>query len=448
MNYTETIAQLGDDARQMENLFRSAQRSGEDAEFAQAIEALYALAPQNLLYAAWWHRLAARANGEGDVPTSTTPGVASRIVWQTAIAIGVVNGLLFWWLSDVKNFPILDGVPFVAVVWAPLYAIFLTAFLLVTGRRSMRHWLILALGLTVAVVYVVAVARWRGDLALRSPVSLLLLIHLPALALYGTGFFVLWGDRSPLASFAALIKAIEAIITAGIFLAAGVLFTGLTFGLFQAIGIQPPDWMMRLFAAGGMGLVPVLAVAAIYRPDAPPQEQSFKQGLSWLIALVLRLMLPLALAVAIVYIALIPFNFMQPFRNRDTLIVYNAMLFAVFGLIVGATPVYETDVPVALRRWLRWGLLALTAFALLVAIYAMSAVIYRTWQAGLTPNRVTVIGWNLVNIGILGQLLYRQWRSNAANWLAALQATVNDGLNWYVIWTVALMLTIPWLFGK
>jgi hypothetical protein len=66
-------------------------------------------------------------------------------------------------------------------------------------------------------------------------------------------------------------------------------------------------------------------------------------------------------------------------------------------------------------------------------------------MAGFTPNRVTVIGWNLVNIGILSQLLYRQWRASAADWLAALQATVYNGLNWYVVWTIVLFLLVGWL---
>ena len=76
----------------------------------------------------------------------------------------------------------------------------------------------------------------------------------------------------------------------------------------------------------------------------------------------------------------------------------------------------------------------------------MIAVLYRTWSDGFTPNRVAVIGWNLVNIGILGQLLYRQWRCQPAAWLATLHETVGNGLNWYVVWTVILMAVLPWVF--
>jgi hypothetical protein len=446
MNYVETIQGLGDDAQQIESFFRSAQRAGEDRKFVQAMRQLSLQAPQNLLYAAWRYRLETEESAEATAHPAAKSGVDARRIWQVAILVSILNGLLFWLLSDFERVTVLGGTPLFPLVWAPIYVVLLMALLVfVGGRQATRRWLALTGVLAVAVAYAIGLVWWQGDRRMESQGSVLLLIHLPALAFFAMGFFVLRNDRSPLARFAALIKAIEIVITAGLFLAAGLLFTGVTFGLFQAISIDPPDWMVRLFVAGGVGLAPALAVAASYQPDLPPQQQAFRQGLSRLIALVLRVLLPLALAVAVVYVALIPFYFWQPFRNRDTLIAYNAMLFAVLGLIVGATPVYEEFVPVALRPWLRRGLVALAGFALLVAIYAMSAVVYRTWMAGFTPNRVTVIGWNLVNIGILSQLLYRQWRASAADWLAALQATVYNGLNWYVVWTIVLFLLVGWL---
>lgn len=443
MNYTETLQQIGDDAREMESTFRAARQLGNESQFAQAIDRLYQLSPQNMLYAAWHFRF----ENEGSTASSLTASLLSnRAIWQTAIIISIINGLIFWLLSDLERVVIFGKAPFLAFAWSPIYAILLMAFLGFAGKHSLPRWGALAAGLVLAVGYVIFATWWRGDVDLAHPVTTLLLIHLPALAIFATGYFVLWHEGSSLARFAALNKAIEVVITAGLFLAAGVLFTGLTIGLFSAIEIEPPEWMLRLFAAGGLGLVPVLATAAVYRPDLPPQEQSFSQGLSRLIALVLRILLPLALIVAVVYIVLIPFNFMRPFYNRETLIIYNVMLFAVLALIIAASPVHEADVPEGLRVWLRRGLLALAGFALIVAVYAMAAVLYRTWSDGFTPNRVAVIGWNLVNIGILGQLLYRQQQSDESNWLATLQSTVSSGLNWYVVWTVALMAVLPWVF--
>ena len=58
--------------------------------------------------------------------------------------------------------------------------------------------------------------------------------------------------------------------------------------------------------AGGGGLIPVLAVAVIYDPLVEPKEQSFDEGLSKLIALLMRLLLPLSLLVLVIYLSRVP----------------------------------------------------------------------------------------------------------------------------------------------
>src|SRR5690606_9206878 len=136
----------------------------------------------------------------------------------------------------------------------------------------------------------------------------------------------------------------------------------------------------RLFIAGGGGLIPVVATAVIYNPAAPPAGQAFDEGLSKLVALLMRVLLPLTLLVLLVYLAFIPFNFREPFDNRDVLIIYNGMLFAVIALLVGATPVSLREMSPGVARWLRWGIVAVAALALVVSIYALAAIVYRTTQ--------------------------------------------------------------------
>lgn len=51
----------------------------------------------------------------------------------------------------------------------------------------------------------------------------------------------------------------------------------------------------------------------------------------------------------VVYLGFIPFRFWEPFQNRDVLIIYNAMLFAVIALLVGVTPIEPATLAPALR---------------------------------------------------------------------------------------------------
>jgi hypothetical protein len=58
-------------------------------------------------------------------------------------------------------------------------------------------------------------------------------------------------------------------------------------------------------------------------------------------------------------------------------------------------------------------LIAVALLAVVVSLYALAAIGYRTWEGGITLNRLTIIGWNVINIGILALLLLRQRRADA-----------------------------------
>jgi len=57
MSYRETVGALKQDAEQLEQVYQEAVKAGESEVFKQAIDEKHAAAPENLLYAAWFHRL-------------------------------------------------------------------------------------------------------------------------------------------------------------------------------------------------------------------------------------------------------------------------------------------------------------------------------------------------------------------------------------------------------
>jgi len=274
----------------------------------------------------------------------------------------------------------------------------------------------------------------------------LMAIHLPLAAWVTLGISIL-GLRSTYQDrFAFLIKSIETMITAGLYLIFGMVLGGITYGLFAALNVDIPELWMRLMIAGGFGLLPTLAVATIYDPLVAPSTQDFTQGLSKFISTMMRLLLPLTLAILVVYVFVIPFNFMEPFKQREVLIVYNLMLFGIMGLLLGATPFRVDDLSEKMQKWLRYGILAVAILGTLVSIYAMSATVFRTVQWGITVNRLTVIGWNAINIGILVGLIVKQFKDGTEKWIESLQQVFSFGSNFYVAWGVFLVVVIPLIF--
>ena len=271
------------------------------------------------------------------------------------------------------------------------------------------------------------------------------MIHLPLLATTAVAVKVLGRRRDPADRFGFLLKAIEVCVVGGVYVIVGGIFAVITFGLFDAIGVELPVELQRTLVAAGGGAITVLAVATVYDPRFGPAAQRLEQGLGRIVPTMFRLLLPLALGVLVVYLFVVPFNFIVPFESRDVLIVYNIMLFAVVGLLLAATPMRAEELKESHHRLLRSGYVAVAILAVIISMYALSATTYRTALGGITLNRFTVIGWNLINIGLLVVLIVRALRRQS-EWVPAVQSAFTQGAVVYVVWTVFLVVATPWIF--
>lgn len=444
MNYLEKIREFGREPEQLELAYQAAVKAGERSEFAEAVQMAHAEDSGNLLYGAWYYRL---VHAAGRV-----------IAWSWAVPLAILNGLLLWWLSDEQRYALQvvnpfsgfqerSATPAFLLLGAAIAAIVIIAFLAGAGERHWRRLVAIALGLSGITAYVFVFYPHAGISPYQEQYLALMPMNLALLAWAGIGLYALIGHWDAGNRFAFLVKSLEFLIVGGLFGFILLLFSGVTFGLFSALGIDPPEEIMRLFFAGGTGLVGVLAVALAVEPGVAPREQRFDEGLSRLITLLLRLLLPLAVLVLTVFVFFIPTNFWGPFENREVLIAFNAMLFAVIALLVGVVPLARGDLNERLWTWLWRGILALTVLALIVGIYALAAILYRTVEDRLTPNRLAFIGWNVINIGVLCWLLLLQWRSDdEATRLHALHRTLAGAMAPYALWALLTLVALPWLF--
>lgn len=434
IEYLPAIQQAQSDPQRLEALYRQARTSGAEGRFRTALETSYNQAPENVLLGAWHFRLDGAAH----------EAHARTVAWRLAIPISIVLGLIFWALSDPSYTLTSNGIPTLALVWAPLTALAMLWFLTLAARQHVVRAVLLSLALIAVTAYVLFAAPAASGRTGATSYLTLMALHLPLLAGCAVGLTALGWASSASDRFALLTKAFEVIATAGVAAIAGGIFVGLTIGIFSAIGVQIPVLFLRLLIAGGAGLIPVLAVAAVYDPRLAPHAQDFRRGLARLLAMLMRALLPLTVLVLVIYLAVIPFNFFQPFVNRDVLIVFNVLLFAVAALLVGVTPVSGDDLSPRLAGWLRGGIAALAGLVVLVSLYALAAVLYRTFNAQeLTMNRAVVIGWNLLNIALLLVLLVGQLRPGTG-WVGRAQHAFRLGTAVYLGWALLLTLALPW----
>lgn len=443
MSYLEKVREFAVNPEQLELTYQAAVKAGERDAFTEALHLARTEDGNNLLFAAWHYRLLHAAR--------------RAINWSWAVPLAILNGLLLWWFSDEERYVLsivnpFSGVqeqsatPAVLIFGTGLAALLIITFLAGAGERRWGRLFTIALALTGPIVYVLLLYRRIGTIVYQEQYLGLAAMSLALLAWAGIGAYALSGHWDARNRFAFLVKSLEFLIVGGLCGAILLLFTGVTFGLFSALGIEPPEEIMRLFFAGGAGMIGVLAVALVVEPKGAPAQQPFDEGLSRLVTLLLRLLLPLAVAVLVVFIFFIPANFREPFENREVLIAFNVMLFAVVALLVGVVPLARGDLNERLWTWLWRGILALTVLALLIGIYALAAIVYRTLEDRLTPNRLAFIGWNVINIGVLLWLLVLQGRSDPAARLRALHRTLTGAMIPYALWALFTVLALPWLF--
>jgi uncharacterized protein YjbI with pentapeptide repeats len=437
MSYLDEIRAAHDDPERLEGLYQAAQQEDKSAEFTAGLSACYGQAPDNLLYAAWHYRL------------RQAVGAPERrsVNWRAAVPLAIVLSLVFWVLSLRKlslNFA--DGTPYLLQIWALLAGMAVIAFLTITIRS--RSWRIA--GVLVALLAFGAYALLFSILPSDRNYQTLAAVHLPVLAWIGVGVVALERRADYANRFAFLIKSIELFVVGGIYAIGGGIFMALTNGLFQTIDVRIPEEIQNLMAPGGLGLIILLATASTYDPLVEAAAQNFRHGLSKLVATLMRLLMPLTLLVLVVfgYFILQPANFWIPFNNRDALITYNAMLFAVVLLLVGAVPVRAADLAPKVQSALRKGVIAVAILTVLISLYALSATLYRTYLGVITMNRLTVIGWNIINIGLLSLLIVRLVRPGQNGWVAAAQAAFSQGMVAYIGWTICVILAVPHIFGQ
>jgi len=450
-----SIEAARDDPRSLEELYRSAVTSGDELLFVDAIAALLVRYPDSLLLQAWSHRLDIAREPGPRTGTAEIAQYATRRHWLAAILTSVALGLVFVLLTWEMAGRLADPAsPRFLLGWAPATAAAVLVFSYATGPDRRRLQLYVGALLLLALLF--GLAAWKGWIPLaamrdadREPAGLaqawLIALHLP---------FVCWGVLAGAMCaalgdvwrqvFAFVAKSAETIVTAGLYVIAGGVFTGLTVGIFRALGVTLSEQLVVRFVCWGAGAVPVLAVATVYDPTGVPADQEWHTGLARVIRILVRLLLPLTIGVLLVYDAyFIPTQFMKAFTQRETLIIYNITIIAIIAVLAVAAPGLDERLAGRGAQILRLAIMTAAILTLLLNAYALAAIVSRTISGGYTPNRHAVIGWNVVTLAILGSVLLRQALARGRPWADVWRHSMAQALVLAVAWSAWVVVGLP-----
>lgn len=262
-------------------------------------------------------------------------------------------------------------------------------------------------------------------------------LHLPLLMWSIYGMVYIDFDLKDLAKRIAFIRynGDLAILGAIIMISGGIL-TGISIGLFSAIDIQAETFYTKYVVIIGLVSAPVVATYIV---------RNFPSLTNKIAPVIAGIFSPLVLITLVIYLLSIIVSGKDPYNDRDFLLVFNGMLLGVMAIIVFSVSETSSGKRQSLNRWI---LLILTGVTLIIDLVALSAIFYRMGEYGITPNRMAVLGSNLLIFGNLLQIFIHFIRVQLGkSQLDVVERTIARYLPVYATWTFIVAFGFPLFFG-
>ncbi len=312
-----------------------------------------------------------------------------------------------------------------------LLGLTLYAFL-IRGKASLRHILITFAVFALSALYINLLPSDRSSHSVT-----LAFLHLPLMlwCLYGLVFIDF--DTNSLSRRIDFIRYNgELAIWVALMAIAGGILSGVTIGLFEAIGLKIEQFYFNYIIIIGMVSAPVAASFII---------RFFPAVTGKIAPIIANIFSPVVLVTLLVYLASILLTGKDPYNDRDFLIIFNLMLLGVMAIIVFSV----SEAPGNSRQCFNEAvLLALAIITLITDLVALSAILYRLGEFGFTPNRIAVMGSNLLIFGNLVLIMIDLFKVNfKRKEVKQVEVTIARYLPVYALWTVFVVFVLPWIFG-
>nr|WP_295921960.1 DUF4153 domain-containing protein [uncultured Dyadobacter sp.] len=228
----------------------------------------------------------------------------------------------------------------------------------------------------------------------------------------------------------------ELVVMTALILMAGAATTGITVGLFELIGFDIKEYYFKYVVICGLAALPIVAT---FLTQAQP---TLVNKVSPVIA---NLFSPVALLMLTVYLISTAFSQKSPYHDREFLLLFNVLLVGVMALIFfSVTETHSADK----NRFQITVLFLLSVVTLVANGIALSAVLFRISEWGITPNRAAVMGANIL---MLIHLLYMAIRLfgtvSRKTDLSLVGKSMAIFLPVYGLWSAIVTFLFPLIFG-
>lgn len=226
----------------------------------------------------------------------------------------------------------------------------------------------------------------------------------------------------------------DLIVMSTLILIAGGIMSAITIGLFNLIGLNIEGVYFDYVAIFGLAATPIVGTYIIRT------NPNLVGKVSPLIA---RIFSPLVLIMLVIFLSAIAISGKNPYNDREFLIIFNALLVGVMAIIFFSVSGRTGKVA---GRFELWILTLLSAVTVLVNAVALSAIIYRIFEWGITPNRAAVLGLNTLLFINLIFVTIRFVKVIAGSRRSISGNAITDFLPLYIVWAAIVTFLFPFVF--
>ncbi|MDR1301369.1 MAG: hypothetical protein LBK43_02725 [Treponema sp.] len=218
-----------------------------------------------------------------------------------------------------------------------------------------------------------------------------------------------------------LEKTGETIIWSTIFIIGGSIIVWLSLALFHAIGIDAHTFYLKNIVPLGLVASPFVSLLVIDKID--------RIKLSIIIA---NIFLPLILVSLAVFGIISIFTEAKPYEERDIFIIYNIMMVIVICVLIFTSINGINNKIIEICSYI------LPIVTIILDIITISAVIYRLNKYGITPNKITLLGTNIIMLGHLIYMSFLRIKNKIEMNTAYLPL--------YFVWAICVVFIFPFIF--
>ena len=412
-NMKEEIITNLDHPEQLERLYRA-----DESGFKNAFNNLFESLQGNPL-ATFWH---ARLNYTREV----TQGRSYDLVWviMAALVAGLIAKLPSI-LSIKEEFFYSRNIGFV------IFPV-LTSYFAWKNKLSPGKIIVTACGILAGLLFI----NFLPDVK-KSDTLLLSCIHMILWLWAILGFAFVGEEGNNMQKRLGYLKYNgDLVVMTTLIVIAGAILTGVTFGLFSLIGWKIEQFYFEYIIIFALPAAPILGTWL---------TMSNPQLVGKVSPVIARIFSPLVLVTLVIYLVAIIFSGKDPYNDRDFLMIFNALLIGVMAIIFFSIAEMSKSTKNITELWV---LFLLSVVTILVNGIALSAILFRISEWGITPNRAAVLGGNvliLIHLLLVTAQLERVLFGKTE--ISRVGKAIASYLPIYVLWTIIVTFIFPFIFS-